>query len=130
MESPSGKFDRLKTESFATNFLKALPPISSSQKEFVTNFVAERMNRTLVETVRSMLGDANLPQWFWAEASSTAVYLRNRSPTKAVKGMTPFEACMVEKPKVDHLRVFGCAAHAHVPKEARLEKSKVYFPRI
>ena len=81
------------------------------------NGVAERMNRTLVETVTSMLGDANLPQWFWAEALSTAVYLRNRSPTKAVKGMTPFEAWMGEKPKVDHLRVFGCAAHAHVPKD-------------
>ena len=91
------------------------------------NGVAERMNRTLVETVRSMLADAKLPQKFWAEALSTAVYLRNRSPTKAVKGMTPFESWMGEKPMVKDLRVFGCTAyahahahaHAHVPKDER-----------
>lgn len=39
------------------------------------NGVAERMNRTLVEGVRSMLADARLPHRFWAEALSTAVYL-------------------------------------------------------
>ena len=55
------------------------------------NGVAERMNQTLVKTVRSMLPDAKLPHKFWAEALSTAAYLRNRSPTKAVKGMTLFE---------------------------------------
>ena len=53
------------------------------------NGVAERMNRTLVEATRSMLFNANLPHKFWAEALSTATYLRNRSPTKAV---TPHES--------------------------------------
>ena len=48
------------------------------------NGVAERMNRTLVEAVLSMLLDAKLPKCFWAEALATAVYLRNRSPTNAV----------------------------------------------
>ena len=48
------------------------------------NGVAERMNRTLVETVRAMLADSKLPKRFWAEALSTAVYLRNKSPTRAV----------------------------------------------
>ena len=37
------------------------------------NGVAEWMNRTLVEVVRSMLSDAKLPKIFWAEAISTAV---------------------------------------------------------
>ena len=83
------------------------------------NGVAERMNRTLVESVRSMLSDANLPHTFWAEALSTAVYLRNRSPTKAVSGKTPYEAWMGKKPSVSHLRVFGCRAFAHVPKDER-----------
>ena len=44
---------------------------------------------TLVETVRSMLVGAQIPQQFWAEALATAVYLRNRSPTKSVSGLTP-----------------------------------------
>ena len=83
------------------------------------NGVAERLNRTLVEMSRSMLLDAKLPQKFWAESVSTAVYLRNRCPTRAVKGKTPYEAWCGEKPKVDHLRVFGCDAYAHVPKDKR-----------
>ena len=83
------------------------------------NGVAERMNRTLVETVRSMLSDSKLPKRFWAEALSTAVYLRNRSPTRAVDGMTPFEAWNNVKPDVGHLRVFGCLCYAHIPKDER-----------
>ena len=83
------------------------------------NGVSERMNRTLVEATRAMLVAANLPHRFWAEALSTATYLRNRSPTKAVPGMTPFEAWTGEKPRVDGLRVFGCQAFAHIPKDER-----------
>ena len=33
--------------------------------------------------------------------------------------MTPYEAWHGEKPKVDHLRVFGCDAYAHIPKNER-----------
>ena len=83
------------------------------------NGVAERMNRTIVETARCMLAEAKLPRKFWAEAVSTAVYLRNRSPVTAVSGMTPFEALTGDKPCVDILRVFGCLAYVHVPKDKR-----------
>ena len=60
------------------------------------------MNRTLVQSAQSMLTDSMSSNKFWAEALSTAVYLRNCSPTKAVTAMTPFEACTDEKPCVDH----------------------------
>ena len=83
------------------------------------NGVAERLNRTLVESARSMLLDANLPQKFWAEAVSTAAYLRNRCPTHAVEGMTPYEAMTGKKPKVDKLRVFGSDAYALIPEDER-----------
>ena len=72
-----------------------------------------------METVCSMLIDAKLPHKFWAEALSTAVYLRNRSSTKAVNSMTLFEAWTRKKPKVGHLRVFSCDAYAHIPKDER-----------
>ena len=83
------------------------------------NGVAERMNRTLVETVCSMLTYAKLPHKYWGEALSTAVYLRNRSPTKAVTEMTPYEAWTTKKPSVAHLRVFSCDAYTHIPKDER-----------
>ena len=41
------------------------------------NGVAERLNRTLLDMVHSMLSDSNLAQIFCAEALSTAVYIRN-----------------------------------------------------
>ena len=83
------------------------------------NGIAERLNRTLIEGVRTMLADSKLPHQFWAEALSTIVYLRNRSPTKVVEGITPFEAWSGSKPNVHFLRVFGCSAYAHVPKVER-----------
>ena len=83
------------------------------------NGVADRLNRTLVESARSMLLNANLSKCYWAEAVSTTVYLKNRCPTKAVQGMTPFEIWHEKKPMVDHLRVFGCDAYSHILKDER-----------
>ena len=83
------------------------------------NGVAERLNRTLLESTRSMLADSRLPQKFWAEALSTAVYLRNRSSTSTVPRMTPLEAWSGEKPSVRNLRAFGCTAYSHIPKDER-----------
>ena len=80
------------------------------------NGVAERLNRTLVEGIRSMM--ANMPKCFWAEAISTSVYLRNRCPAAAIK-CTPYEALKGEKPDVSHLRIFGSVCFAHIPKDER-----------
>ena len=60
---------------------------------------------------RSLLKSKNLSGTFWGEAVSTAVYLLNRAPTKAVIGKTPYEAIYGRKPNVSHLRTFGCVAH-------------------
>ena len=50
---------------------------------------------------------------------ATAVYLINRCPTKAVCDRIPMEAWSRGRWTVEHLRVFGCVAYAHVPKEKR-----------
>ena len=68
------------------------------------NGVAERLNRTLIEKVRCMLSDSGLPQVFWAEALATATYLNNRSPTRPIGGVTPFEAWFGLVPTVGHLK--------------------------
>ena len=83
------------------------------------NGAAERLNRTLVEATRAMLLDSQLPQRFWAEAVSTAAYLRNRSPTSVLNSMTPHQAWFGQKPGVEHLRVFGSTAYVHIPKDSR-----------
>jgi hypothetical protein len=83
------------------------------------NGVAERANRTIVEHARSMIHAKDLGYEYWGEAVATATYLKNRSPTRAVPSSTPEEAWTGNKPSVAHLRVFGCTAYAHVPKERR-----------
>ena len=55
------------------------------------NGKAERLNRTILDNVRSMLHHAKLPKRWWAEAVAACVYLRNRSPTSSFKGATPYE---------------------------------------
>ena len=77
------------------------------------NGVAERLNRTLLEMVCTMLVESKLDQKFWGEAMSTATY-QNRSPTKALQGMTPFYR---KKPNVKHLRAFGCVCYPLIMKD-------------
>ena len=66
-----------------------------------------------------MLQHSGLSNVFWAEAINTAAYVLNRAPTSAVKDKTLQEAWYGKKPTVQHFRVFGCNAYAHVPDEKR-----------
>jgi transposase InsO family protein len=71
------------------------------------NEVAERKNRTIINIVCNMLSGKELPQEFWPEVVNWSVYVLNRSPTLAVKDVTPEKAWSGIKPCVDHSRVFG-----------------------
>eukprot|EP00253_Pinus_taeda_P009658 PITA_09658 len=66
-----------------------------------------------------MLSGAGLGQAFWVEAVETACYLVNRSPSSTLEDKTPQELWTSKKPSHSHLRVFGCDAYVHVPKEKR-----------
>lgn len=94
------------------------------------NGIAEWQNRTIIEKARNMLQDAKLDRRLWGEAVRTAIYLKNRTPTKAVKSMTPEEAWTGKKIGLAHLRVFGCKAYAHVPKELRKKFDPKSKPHI
>ncbi len=89
------------------------------------NGVAERLNRTLVESARAMLSHSNLANIFWAEAISTAAYLRNRTTTSGnEEQLTPYEKWYGHKPNVGHLKAFGCAAYSHVSNAERRKLDK------
>jgi hypothetical protein len=83
------------------------------------NGVAERKNMAIVGATRSMLHDQGLPFFLWVEACSTAVYLQNKSPHRALGSKTPEEAFTGRRPDVGHLRIFGCLTFSHVPSEKR-----------
>ena len=53
------------------------------------NGMAERMNRTVMKRVWSILADAKLSKTFWVEALMTTVYVINRSPSTPLDRDTP-----------------------------------------
>lgn len=93
------------------------------------NGVAERKNRTLMDSVRCMLIESKLSNKYWGEAIWTANYLQNRLPTEA-KELTPFELFNDTKPKVSHLHVFGEKCFVHVPDVNRRKLDPKSIPRI
>ena len=82
------------------------------------NGAAERLNRTIMERVRAMLEDSQLPKELWAESAVTASYIRNRSPT-VTRLKTPWELFYKRKPDVSNMRTFGARVYALIPKELR-----------
>ena len=66
-----------------------------------------------------MLIGVRLGQELWAEVVETTSYLVNRPPSSALEDKTPQEVWTGKKPSLSHLRVFGCDAYVHVPKEKR-----------
>ena len=69
--------------------------------------------------VRSLLARGKIPKCFWPEAVNWSIHVLNRCPTFSVQNMTPEEAWSGCKPAVDHFKIFGCIAYAHVPNEKR-----------
>lgn len=88
--------------------------------------MAERKNRAVMNMVRCAVRKENAKE-FWAEAVKWTIYVLNRCPTLAVKDITREEAWSGVKPYVDHFRVFGCIAHAHVPdvRRTKLENKSI-----
>ncbi|GKC96423.1 retrovirus-related pol polyprotein from transposon TNT 1-94 [Tanacetum coccineum] len=77
------------------------------------NGLAELMNRTLMDKVRCLLVQSGLPKTFWAEATCTAAYLINRSPSTAIEKKTPMEMWSRHPSDYGMLRIFSCVAYPH-----------------
>nr|GEV56150.1 hypothetical protein [Tanacetum cinerariifolium] len=72
------------------------------------NKVAEKKNRTLIETARTMLIDSLLPTTFWAEAVNTACYVQNRVLVTKPHNKTPCELLIGRLPNLKFVRHFVC----------------------
>ncbi|CAI7805543.1 unnamed protein product [Closterium sp. NIES-53] len=80
------------------------------------NSIAERVNRSLLDSVRTMLADSGLPLKYWGDALGMACWVKNRLPTKGrAADMTPHEAFYGRKPNMGFARVWGCMAQYREP---------------
>jgi transposase InsO family protein len=55
------------------------------------NGVAEIKNHMIMEAVKTMIHDQDMPMHLWAEATKTVVYVHNKSPHRALGNKTPEE---------------------------------------
>ena len=77
-----------------------------------------------------MLKMVKLPKSFWIEAVHTAYYIINRSPSVHL-GFDILERVWSRKDTFySHLKVFGCKAFAHIPKEKRQKLDDRTVPYI
>ena len=77
-----------------------------------TNGISERCNRSMMDPARAMSKGAGMPNFFWAEAVNTAVYIKSRLPSRASPDKTVYEHWFGTKPDIKHIRTFGCLAYA------------------
>ena len=94
------------------------------------NGVVERMNRTIIEKIRCMLRMANLPKSVWGKVVVTTCYLINRSPSVPLDFDIPEKVWTGKDVSYSHLKVFGCKAFVHVPKEQRSKLDNKSTPCI
>ena len=71
------------------------------------NGVAESLNHQLFDHVHAMLHQARLPKNLWAEAVQFTVWLKNRTSTKAIGNVTPYEQLHNEVPNLGGVPEWG-----------------------
>ncbi|CAB0004910.1 unnamed protein product [Nesidiocoris tenuis] len=90
------------------------------------NGLAERMNRTIMNMVRCFLIESQLPVSFWAEAASTAVYIKNRCPAAGINGKIPYKQWYKKTPTAVYFRRFGSKGFMqNKPAKSKLEPKSV-----
>ena len=78
------------------------------------NGIAERKNRHIVETARTLLLHANVPVHHWGDAILTACFLINRMPSSSIENKIPHSILFPKEP-LFHIdpRIFGCTCFVH-----------------
>ena len=77
-----------------------------------------------------MLKTTRLSKAFWGEATQTALYLINRSPSGPLNFEVPKKEWTEKYVSYSHLRVFGCKCFVHVPKEQRSKLDDKVVPHV
>lgn len=83
------------------------------------NGVGERTNGIVLTMAKAMLTHAGLTKRLWTTALAAAVYILNRTPTKALGNQIPYKALYGEDCRIDHLRTYGCRVYVHVESKQR-----------
>ena len=72
------------------------------------NSVVERKHQHLLNVARALFFQSKVPTSFWSECVSCATFLINRTPSKLLKFLTPYEKLHKCPPDFSRFRSFGC----------------------
>lgn len=103
--------------------LNRSPPFTQDQ-----NGGAERSGGVIISRARAMHIDSELPGYMWPEVVMAAGYLLNRTPRQKHHWKTPLEVLGTSiglkesKPKIQHIRVYGCRAYPLIQNQPKLAK--------
>lgn len=78
------------------------------------NGLVEKMNKSLLERVGSMMIDARLFKDLWGEALKIVAHLINRSPSSTIDFLTSMQKWSGHQLDFKNLKAFRCAAYAHI----------------
>jgi len=86
----------------------------SKPRNQASNGKAERMHRTIMNMVRSMVFACGLPLSFWGDAAEYAAYILNRSPSKGNPGSkSPMQMLTKRIPDISDIVAFGSPCTVH-----------------
>ncbi|WVZ25754.1 hypothetical protein V8G54_004298 [Vigna mungo] len=94
------------------------------------NGLAERRNRSIMNMVRCMIKEKNVPRDLWGEAVATSVYILNRCTTKRMPGSVPHAKWSGTKCLVKHFKIFGSLAFNHIADQRRVKLDDKGEPMI
>jgi transposase InsO family protein len=94
------------------------------------NGKAERVLRTINNTIRTLLIHAFMPSTYWVEALSTATFLINRLPSTKTPNTTPFQLLHNKPPTYSDLWVFGCLCYPNTSATATHKLSPRLVPCV
>ncbi|CAL0299836.1 unnamed protein product [Lupinus luteus] len=76
------------------------------------NGIVERKHQHILGVARSLVFQSDLPHCLWNYATSHAVFLINRQPTKYLSNRSPYNVLYNSLPNISNIKVFGCLCYA------------------
>ena len=89
------------------------------------NGFAESSGNRICVIARAIRIHSGFPEDLWPELVRTAVYILNRTPNKALNWATPYEQYIRCKPDISNLKIVGCRAYVHIPRQKRHASDKL-----
>lgn len=134
MNSDNKKVSRIRSDcggEFSSNKFKKFCLDQGISQEFTAGYSpqqngkAERLNRTIMDKVRSMFIDTDLPKYLWGEAVYCAAYQLNRSPSRAINNQVPVDRYYGRR-DLSKLRIFGSKVwYIKIPRSNKLEPRSI-----